>query len=387
MLRNVVMSVDKIKHTVLGVVAVSLYLASSAVFAALSDMPLNLTQGVTETSQKVYDLHMIILYIVTVIGILVFSVMCWSIFHHRKSRGAVAAQFHHSTAAEIAWTIIPIIILVAMAIPATKTLIFMEQTGDAEMTLKVTGYQWKWKYDYLDEGVTVWSALDQASNEARQMNSGIDPSTVENYLLNVDNPIVLPINTKIRILTTAADVIHAWWVPDLGWKRDAIPGFINDNWTNIKEPGVYRGQCAELCGKDHGYMPIVVHAVSKEDYAAWIEEQKAAAVAAADGANREWAKDELLAKGKDVYAANCVSCHQANGNGVDGLFPALNGSAIVNGDAAAMIDIVLNGKNLMPPFKDQLNDADLAAVITHERNSWDNTAKDIIQPADVKAAR
>lgn len=381
------MSVDKIKHTVLGVVAVSLYLASSAVFAALSDMPLNLTQGVTETSQKVYDLHMIILYIVTVIGILVFSVMCWSIFHHRKSRGAVAAQFHHSTAAEIAWTIIPIIILVAMAIPATKTLIFMEQTGDAEMTLKVTGYQWKWKYDYLDEGVTVWSALDQASNEARQMNSGIDPSTVENYLLNVDNPIVLPINTKIRILTTAADVIHAWWVPDLGWKRDAIPGFINDNWTNIKEPGVYRGQCAELCGKDHGYMPIVVHAVSKEDYAAWIEEQKAAAVAAADGANREWAKDELLAKGKDVYAANCVSCHQANGNGVDGLFPALNGSAIVNGDAAAMIDIVLNGKNLMPPFKDQLNDADLAAVITHERNSWDNTAKDIIQPADVKAAR
>jgi len=381
------MSVDKLKQAVLGVVAVTLYLASGAVFAGLADMPLNLTQGVTETSQRVYDLHMIILYIVTVIGIIVFGVMCWSIFHHRKSKGAVAAQFHHSTAAEIAWTIIPIIILVAMAIPATKTLIFMEQTGDAEMTLKVTGYQWKWKYDYLDEGVTVWSALDQASNEARQMDSGIDPNTVENYLLDVDNPIVLPINTKIRILTTAADVIHAWWVPALGWKRDAIPGFINDNWTNIKEPGVYRGQCAELCGKDHGYMPIVVHAVSKEEYASWIEEQKAAAVAAADGANREWAKDELLAKGKDVYAANCVSCHQAHGNGVEGLFPALNGSAIVNGDAAAMIDLVLNGKNLMPPFKDQLNDADLAAVMTHERNSWDNTAKDIIQPADVKAAR
>ena len=263
----------------------------------------------------------------------------------------------------------------------------MEQTGDAEMTLKVTGYQWKWKYDYLDEGVTVWSALDQASNEARQMDSGIDPNTVENYLLDVDNPIVLPVNTKIRILTTAADVIHAWWVPALGWKRDAIPGFINDNWTNIKEPGVYRGQCAELCGKDHGFMPIVVHAVSKEEYAAWIEEQKAAALAAADGANREWTKDELLAKGKDVYAANCVSCHQANGNGVEGLFPPLNGSAIVNGSAADMIGLVLNGKNLMPAFKDQLNDADLAAVMTHERNSWDNTAKDIIQPADVKAAR
>ena len=380
------MSVDKLIRTVLGAIAVSLLLVSGAAFAAFGDT-LNLTQGVTETSQKVYDLHMTILWIVTVIGILVFSVMCWSIFHHRKSKGAVAAQFHHSTAAEITWTIIPIIILVAMAVPATKTLIFMEQTGDAEMTLKVTGYQWKWKYDYLDEGVTVWSALDQASNDARQRDSGIDPGTVENYLLDVDNPIVLPIDTKIRILTTAADVIHAWWVPALGWKRDAIPGFINDNWTNIKEPGVYRGQCAELCGKDHGFMPIVVHAVSKEEYAAWIEEQKAAALAAADGANREWTKDELLAKGKEVYAANCVSCHQANGNGVEGLFPALNGSAIVNGPSADMINLVLNGKNLMPAFKEQLNDADLAAVLTHERNSWDNTVKDVIQPADVKAAR
>ncbi len=381
------MSVDKLKRTVLGAIAASLFLASGAVFAALGDMPLNLTKGVTETSQRVYDLHMIILYIVTVIGVIVFGVMCWSIFHHRKSKGAVASQFHHSTAAEIAWTIIPIIILVAMAVPATKTLIFMEQTGDAEMTLKVTGYQWKWKYDYLDEGVTVWSALAQASNEARQRNSGIDPSTVDNYLLDVDNPIVLPIDTKIRILTTAADVIHAWWVPALGWKRDAIPGFINDNWTNIKEPGVYRGQCAELCGKDHGFMPIVVHAVSKEEYAAWIEEQKAAQLAAADGANREWSKDELLAKGKEVYMANCASCHMAEGQGVDGLFPALKGSAIVNGPASDQIHLVLNGKNLMPAFKAQLNDADIAAAITHERNSWDNTAQDVVQPADVKAAR
>jgi cytochrome c oxidase subunit 2 len=381
------MSVDKLKQAVLGMVTVSLLLASGAVFAGLGDMPLNLTQGVTETSQRVYDLHMTILYIVTVIGVIVFSVMCWSIFHHRKSKGAVAAQFHHSTAAEIAWTIIPIIILVAMAVPATKTLIFMEQTGDAEMTLKVTGYQWKWKYDYMDEGVTVWSALDQDSNNARQRDSGISPDSVENYLLDVDNPIVLPINTKIRILTTAADVIHAWWVPALGWKRDAIPGFINDNWTNIKEPGVYRGQCAELCGKDHGFMPIVVHAVSQEEYVAWIDEQKAAQLAAASGANREWSKEELLSQGEKVYAANCASCHQATGNGVDGLFPALNGSSIVNGPASDMIHLILNGKNLMPAFKEQLNDADLAAVITHERNSWDNTAKDIVQPADVKAAR
>ncbi len=378
------MSVDKLKQTVLGLIAVSLFLVSGAV---LAEFPLNLTEGVTPTSHKVYELHMTILYIVTVIGIAVFSVMAWSIFHHRKSKGAVAAQFHHSTTAEIIWTIIPILILVGMAIPATKTLVFMEKTSDAEMTLKVTGYQWKWKYDYLDEGISFFSALAEEDNSARQRDSGIDPATIDNYLKNVDNPIVLPVDTKIRILTTAADVIHSWWVPALGWKRDAIPGFINDNWTYIEEPGVYRGKCTELCGKDHGFMPIVVHAVSKEEYAVWVEEQKAIQLAAADGANREWSKDELLEKGKSIYSANCASCHQANGNGVEGLFPALNGSAIVNGPAKDMINLILNGKNLMPAFKEQLNDTDIAAVITHERNSWDNTAKDIVQPADVKAAR
>lgn len=378
------MSVDKLKQTVLGLIAVSLFLVSGAVFA---EYPLNLTEGVTPTSHKVYELHMTILYIVTVIGIAVFGVMAWSIFHHRKSKGAVAAQFHHSTTAEIAWTIIPILILIGMAIPATKTLVFMEKTGDAEMTLKVTGYQWKWKYDYLDEDISFFSTMSEEDNKARQLNSGIDPNTIENYLKNVDKPVVLPVDTKIRILTTAADVIHAWWVPALGWKRDAVPGYINDNWTYIEEPGIYRGKCTELCGKDHGFMPIVVHAVSKEEYAVWVEEQKAIQLAAADGANREWTKEELLEKGKSVYATNCVSCHQADGNGIDGLFPALNGSAIVNGSAEEMINLLLNGKNLMPAFKEQLNDADLAAVMTHERNSWDNTAKDVIQPADVKAAR
>lgn len=380
------MSVDKLKQTVIGMIAVSLFLASGAAYAGYGDV-LNLTQGVTETSQRVYDLHMTILYIVTVIGIAVFGVMCWSIFHHRKSRGAVAAKFHHSTAAEITWTVIPILILVAMAIPATKTLIFMEDTGDAEMTVKVTGYQWKWKYDYLDEGISFFSALDEQSNKARQRDSDIDPHSVENYLLEVDNYVVLPIDTKIRILTTAADVIHAWWVPELGWKRDAIPGFINDNWTNIKKPGIYRGQCAELCGKDHAFMPIVVEAVTKERYAEWVEEKKAEQAAAADGANREWSKEELLEKGKTVYAANCASCHMPGGEGIPGTFPALKGSAIVNGPAADMIDLVLNGKNLMPAFKDQLNDTDIAAALTHERNAWDNTAADVIQPADVKAAR
>jgi cytochrome c oxidase subunit 2 len=378
------MSVIKLKQTVLAVITVSLFLASGT---ALADYALNLTEGVTPISHRVYELHMVILYIVTAIGVVVFGVMGWSIFHHRKSKGAVAHQFHHSTMTEIIWTTVPILILVVIAVPATKTLIFMEQTGDAEMTIKVTGYQWKWKYDYLDEGISFFSALHQDSNEARQMDSGIDPNTIENYLLEVDKPLVLPVETKIRILTTAADVIHAWWVPALGWKRDAIPGFINDNWTYIEEPGVYRGQCAELCGKDHAYMPIVLNAVSKEEYAAWVEEQKAEQIEAASGSDREWSMDELMERGKVVYAANCASCHLAEGQGVEGIFPALNGSAMVNGPASEHVNIVLNGKNMMPVFKAQLNDVDIAASITYERNSWDNSTGDVVQPSVVKIAR
>jgi len=380
------MSVDKLKQIVLGTIAVSLFFINGTALADYMNV-LNLTEGVTPTSRMVYGLHMKILYIVTAIGVVVFSVMCWSIFHHRKSKGAVAEQFHHSTIAEITWTVIPIIILVIMAIPATKALIFMEQTGDAEMTLKVTGHQWKWKYDYLDEDISFISSLSQDSNDARQMGSGIDPNTVENYLLDVDNPVVLPIKTKIRILTTAADVIHGWWVPALGWKRDAIPGFINDNWTYIEEPGVYRGNCAELCGRDHGFMPIVVNAVPKAEYAVWVEEQKAMQLAAAAGADKEWTKEELLEKGAAVYAANCAACHMAEGQGIEGLFPALNGSAIVNGPATEMAMLILNGKNMMPAFKDILNDVDIAAAMTHERNSWGNTVKDVVQPSDVKAMR
>ena len=380
------MSVDKLKQIVLGVTTVSLFLMSGTALADYMNV-LNLTEGVTPTSKMVYDLHMLILYIVTVIGILVFSVMCWSIYHHRKSKGAVAEQFHHSTAAEITWTAIPILILVLMAIPATKALVFMEQTGDAEMTIKVTGIQWKWKYDYLDEGISFVSTLSQDSNDARQVGSGIDPNTIENYLLDVDNRVVLPIKTKIRILTTAADVIHDWWVPALGWKRDAIPGFINDNWTYIEEPGIYRGNCAELCGRDHGFMPIVVEAVSKDEYAVWVEEQKSMQLAAAAGADKEWTKEELLAKGAEVYTTNCAVCHMAEGQGMEGLFPALDGSAIVNGPASEMIMQVLNGKNMMPAWKDLLNDTDIGAVVTFARNSWGNTVKDVVQPSDVKAMR
>ena len=361
------MSVSKPKQAVLwfGAVALSLFCG----FAFAQSMPLNLTEGVTPTSKKVYDLHMTILYIVTAIGVGVFAVMGWSIFHHRKSKGAVAAQFHHSTFAEVTWTIIPILILIAMAVPATKTLIFMEQTGDADMTIKVTGYQWKWKYDYMEDDISFYSTLSQDSNMARQRDAETAPEEVDHYLLNVDNPVVVPINTKIRILTTAADVNHAWWVPDLGWKRDAIPGFINDNWTYIEKEGTYRGQCAELCGKDHGFMPIVVKAVPKAEYAAWVQEMKGAASADAADAAREWAKDELIAKGEEVYSKNCSACHMTAGQGVAGMFPALD------------------GKNLMPAFGDQLNDAEIAAAMTYVRNAWSNSAQDIVQPTDISAAR
>ena len=235
---------------------------------------LNMPRGVTPYSAEVYDLHMLILWICVAIGLLVFGAMFVAILLHRKSRGHQAAQFSHSTRAEIIWTVIPILILVAMAVPATRTLIYMEQTGDADMTVKITGYQWKWKYDYVEDGLSFLSNLDPESNRARQLRSGIDPASVQDYLLNVDNPLVLPTNTKVRFLITSDDVIHSWWVPEFGWKRDAIPGFINEAWVTIEQPGIYRGQCAELCGKDHGFMPIVVVAKSPAEYTAWVADQK-----------------------------------------------------------------------------------------------------------------
>ena len=238
---------------------------------------LNLTQGVTPFSNTIYDLHMMILNVCIVIGIVVFGAMFYAMWKFRKSTGAVAANWHESTLVEIVWTTIPLIILIIVAVPATKALIMMEDVAEADMTVKVTGYQWKWHYDYVDhEGVDFFSTISRDSNEARQKDSGIDPNTVQNYLLDVDNRLIVPTNTKIRFLTTAADVIHAWWVPDLGWKRDAIPGYINESWAYIQEEGVYRGQCAELCGRDHGFMPVVVEAVSPERFDAWVAEQQTA---------------------------------------------------------------------------------------------------------------
>ena len=244
--------------------------------AAAADWALNLTRGVTPFSNTIYDLHMLILGICVVIGIAVFGLQFYSMFAFRKSKGAQAAQWHHSTKAEIAWTIVPFLILVGMAIPATKALIMMEDVAAADMTIKVTGYQWKWHYQYMDDGVEFFSTLARESNIARQLDSGIAPESVEHYLLDVDKYVVVPVNKKIRFLTTAADVIHAWWVPALGWKRDAVPGFINESWALIEQAGIYRGQCAELCGKDHGFMPIVVRAVSEADYAAWVQDMHAA---------------------------------------------------------------------------------------------------------------
>lgn len=251
-------------------------LVSTSLMANPEPWQLNMTPGVTSTSQDVYQLHMLILWICVAIGVAVFGAMFYAMFKFRKSQGAVAAKFSHNTTAEVIWTVIPILILLGMAWPATKTLVKMDDTGNAELTVKITGYQWKWRYEYLGEDVKFMSSLARAADEARQLGSGIDPNTVENYLLDVDRPLVIPTGTKVRFVITADDVIHAWWVPSLGWKQDAIPGFINEAWTQVDEPGVYRGQCAELCGKDHGFMPIVVVAKPRAEFDAWLAEQKAA---------------------------------------------------------------------------------------------------------------
>jgi cytochrome c oxidase subunit 2 len=350
---------------------------------------LNMTQGVTPISQDVYNMHMTSLYVVTIIGILVFSVMFWSIFHHRKSKGIKPAKFSHSTTVEIIWTLIPFAIIVALAIPATKLLARMDDTSKSEVTIKATGYQWKWKYDYIDEDITIYSNLAADSVDASQKNSGIDPKTADNYLRNTDTALVLPVGKKIRIMTTASDVIHAWWVPDLGWKRDAIPGFINDNWTVINKEGVYRGQCAEICGKGHGYMPIVVKAVPEKEYTAWVQETKLALKSKKESGDKELSMDELKSKGETVYKANCLACHQANGQGIKGVFPALDGSPIatVKSRITEHIRQVIYGKNNMPAFGEQLSDTDIAAVVTYERNTWGNKTGDIIQPKDVAESR
>lgn len=356
---------------------------------ALADWQLNMPVGASEISREVHAIHMRTFWVCVVIGLIVFSIMFISIVKHRKSKGAVAAHFHESTTVEIIWTIIPVLILITLAIPAAKALVKIEDSSNADMTIRVTGYQWKWEYDYPDQGIKFFSSLDQKSREASAKGSGIDPAGVEHYLREVDNPVVIPVGKKVRFLFTANDVIHSWWVPELAIKKDAIPGFINDMWTKVDQPGIYRGQCAELCGKDHGFMPIKVVALAEPDYSNWINEQKQKMATMAQASTKEWTKDELMQQGEKVFNTICAACHQVSGLGVPGIFPALKGSSIATGPLAAHLNIVLHGKagTAMQAFGTQLSDADLAAVITYERNAFGNQTGDVVQPAVVKAAR
>jgi cytochrome c oxidase subunit 2 len=344
-------------------------------------------QPVTQIAAEINTLHNWMLGICLAIFIAVFGVMLYSIMKHRKSLGHKAASFHESTAVEIGWTIVPFVIIILMALPATRTVVAMKDTSNADLTIKATGMQWKWGYDYLKgegEGISFLSNL----STPREQTTDHSVAKNDNYLIEVDNPVVVPVNKKVRIVTTANDVIHAWGVPSFGVKQDAIPGFVRDTWFRAEKVGVYRGQCYELCGKDHAFMPIVVNVVSDADYTKWVADRKKEMAAAADDPNKTWTIDEMKARGEKVYAANCVACHQANGKGVPGAFPALDGSAMVTGPKAAQINIVLNGKNAMPAWKSVLSDTDIAAVITYTRNNWSNKAQEnIVQPAEVVAAR
>lgn len=353
----------------------------------LANSQYNMRKGVTDISNNVYQLHMTIFLICCVIGVIVFAIMFWALIHHRKSKGAVPAQFHESTKVEILWTAIPFVILIVMAIPATKTLIAMEDASKADITIKITGSQWKWHYEYMGEDVEFYSMLATPQNEITNL-ADKNP----NYLLEVDKPLVLPINQKVRFLMTSDDVIHSWWVPDFAVKKDANPGFINETWTNINEVGTYRGQCAELCGKDHGFMPVVVEAKTEEDFKSWLAEAKQAKQkAAAESAallDQVVPKEELMALGEQVYMASCAACHQPTGLGLPGVFPALKGSPIVVGDIKGHIDILLYGKpgTAMQSFAKQLSIKQIAAVITYKRNAWGNDTGEVIQPSEIQAA-
>ena len=348
----------------------------------------NLQEPQSIIAHQIYDLHTLIMWIIVGIFVVVFGFMTYAIVMHRKSVGHKAEQFHEHVGVEIAWTIIPFIILIFMALPATKTIIAMKDTSSPDITIKATGYQWKWGYDYLQEGISFYSSLstprDQIENKAPKG---------EHYLIEVDNPVVVPVGKKVRIITTANDVIHSWWVPALGIKQDAIPGFVRDTWFKADNPGTYRGQCAELCGKDHGFMPIVVEAVTPEQYATWVAGQKQKMAAAAPDPGKQWTLDELKAQGEKVFSANCVACHQQTGMGVPGTFPALSGSKIVTGPKEGQVAVVLNGvvkdgkPTLMAAFGKQLSDVEIAAVVTYTRNNWANKTGDMVVPSDVKAAR
>lgn len=340
----------------------------------------NMPVGVTDVSSDIYGLHMTIFWICVVIGVVVFGAMFYSLFRYRHSKGAKAAHFHEHTSVEVLWTAIPVLILVGMAVPATATLKNMYDSSDAELDVMITGQQWRWRYEYLGEDVAFTSNM----STPRTQISG-EEARGEHYLLEVDEPLVLPINRKVRFLMTSDDVIHSWWVPDLAVKQDTIPGFINENWVKINEPGIYRGQCAELCGIDHGFMPVVVHAVEEEEFESWLAERKESAEQEAMGVDREWEMAELVERGESVYQSICSSCHQAEGQGSPPAFPALANNEQLISDVDWHLDKVINGVSgaAMPAFRSTLNPVEIAAVVTYTRNAWGNDTGDVVQPSEV----
>jgi cytochrome c oxidase subunit II len=372
--------------------------------AAWADYDVNILPPVTPISNQIYGLHMYILYVCAVIFVIVFAMMFYSIFKFRKSAGAKPdVNFHESTLIEIIWTIIPFIILIAMAIPATKTVLDMKDTSNPDLTIKVTGYQWGWRYDYSAEDFGFYSNLSTPWSQIGQPGSPATEAKGKDYLLEVDNTVVVPVNKRVRLLVTSNDVIHGWYVPQLGVNQYGIPGFIKDAWFKAEKVGVYKGQCSQICGKLHGYMPITVEVKSEADYAKWVKDGqtkwgKGAALTASNAAPKteaaveDTAKKFTLAEAKDhgekVYATNCAACHQSTGKGMPPAFPALSGSKVVQGPLDAQIGVLLNGRpgTAMQSFA-RLSDADLAAVITYTKNSWDNSTGKVAQPSDIKAAR
>ncbi|MCX7182498.1 MAG: cytochrome c oxidase subunit II [Nitrosospira sp.] len=371
----------KIAKIITGFSALTLYSG-----AATSSYQLNLLTPQSGIATQIYDLHTLLLWICLAIFIGVFGVMFYSVLKHRKSLGYKAANFHHSTTVEIIWTIIPFIILISMAYPATQTIISMKDTASPDITIKATGYQWQWGYDYLKgegEGASFYSKLSTPQEQIRNK-----APKGEHYLREVDNNMVVPVGKKIRVLLTANDVIHAWSVQELGVKQDAVPGFIRDAWFKADKPGIYRGSCSELCGKEHAFMPIVVEAMEPEKYTQWVANQKKKSEATVVDVNKIFTIDELKVEGEKVYAANCAACHQANGKGLPGAFPALDGSKVANGPKTKHVNIVVNGETgtAMAAFK-HLSDVDIAAVVTYERNAWGNSTGDIVQPSEINEFR
>jgi cytochrome c oxidase subunit 2 len=364
----------------LGLMSMALALASPELLAAWE---LNMPEGVTGISRNTYDLHMIIVGICVLIGIIVYGVLIWTLIAYRKSKGAVPAKFHHSTRLEIVWTFIPFLILIGMAIPSTQVLTKIYDSSEAELDILITGYQWRWQYRYLTEEGEEVVFFSNLSTPDEQIYNVADKG--ENYLLEVDEPLVIPVNSKVRFLLTSADVIHSWWVPEFAVKKDAIPGFINESWVVADRTGTYRGQCTELCGQDHGFMPVVVNVVEQAEFDAWLAEKQAAAAAVAELANQDFTLEQLVAQGQTVYTTYCMACHQQNGQGLPPAFPALAGSAIATGPIADHANIVLNGKagTAMAAYGAQLNPVDLAAVITFERNAFGNNVGDMISPVEI----